>query len=158
VPAVLGSRSTDTLAALGPAPVAAGELLRVGDPPQRWPVIDVAPQPSLQPDLVRLRVSPGPRFDRLVDPAQLAREWTVSEHTDRVGVRLIGAALTTSAQPGASSEGALPGAVQVPPNGRPLVFGVDGPVTGGHPVVAVVEDTDALAQLRPGQRVALHWR
>ena len=158
VPAVLGSRSTDTLAALGPAPVAVGELLRVGDPPERWPVIDVAPQPSMQPDLVRLRVSPGPRFDRLVDPAQLARDWTVSEHTDRVGVRLIGAALTTSAQPGAPSEGALPGAVQVPPNGRPLVFGVDSPVTGGHPVVAVVEDTDALAQLRPGQRVALHWR
>jgi allophanate hydrolase subunit 2 len=38
------------------------------------------------------------------------------------------------------------------------VFGVDSPVTGGHPVVAVVEDTDALAQLRPGQRVALDWR
>jgi allophanate hydrolase subunit 2 len=48
--------------------------------------------------------------------------------------------------------------VQVPPIGLPLVFAVDSPVTGGHPVVAVVEDTDALAQLRPGQPVVLRWR
>ena len=54
------------------------------------------------------------------------------------------------------SEPTLPGAVQVPPDGRPIVFGPDGPVTGGYPVLAVVDagaDFDALAQLRPGDTV-----
>lgn len=158
VAAVLGSRSTDTLAGLGPAPVSAGDLLPVGDPPEHWPIVDIAPQPSSGPDQVALGLTPGPRVDRLVDPAQLGGEWTVSEHADRVGVRLVGGRLTTIPQVDAPSEGAVPGAVQVPPNGLPLVFGVDGPVTGGHPVVAVVEAPDALAQLRPGQRVMLRWR
>jgi allophanate hydrolase subunit 2 len=47
------------------------------------------------------------------------------------------------------------GAVQVPPDGRPVVFGADHPVTGGYPVVAVVVDADVdrLAQARPGQQV-----
>jgi KipI family sensor histidine kinase inhibitor len=157
VPAVLGSRSTDTLASLGPAPVSPGDLLPVGAPPQLWPVVDVAPQPMGEPDPVRLLVTPGPRRDRLLDPAEIQAEWTVSEDADRVGIRLIGEPLRVRAEPDAPSEGALPGAVQVPPNGLPLMFGVDSPVTGGHPVVAVVRDTDALAQLRPGQRVRLRW-
>lgn len=48
-----------------------------------------------------------------------------------------------------------PGALQVPPHGRPVALLADGPVTGGYPVIAVVTDAalDALAQLRPGDRV-----
>ncbi len=156
--AVLGSRSTDTLAGLGPAPVVAGAQLPVGDPPERWPLVDVAPQSSLEPDPVELHITPGPRVTRLVDPARIQGQWTVSEYADRVGVRLAGSPLATTPRPESPSEGAVPGAVQVPPNGLPLVFAVDSPVTGGHPVVAVVEDTDALAQLRPGQPVVLRWR
>jgi allophanate hydrolase subunit 2 len=51
------------------------------------------------------------------------------------------------------------GAVQVPPDGRPVVFLADHPVTGGYPVIGVVEaaDADLLAQGRPGQRVSLRW-
>jgi len=47
------------------------------------------------------------------------------------------------------------GAVQVPPDGRPVVFGADHPVTGGYPVVAVVRAwaLDAVGQLRPGDPV-----
>jgi allophanate hydrolase subunit 2 len=50
------------------------------------------------------------------------------------------------------SEGVLPGAVQLPPDGRPIIFGPDAPVTGGYPVIAVVRRADfpVLAQLRPG--------
>jgi len=53
------------------------------------------------------------------------------------------------------SEGMAPGALQVPPSGRPVILGVDGPVTGGYPVIAVVADADrdALAQARPGTRL-----
>jgi allophanate hydrolase subunit 2 len=52
-------------------------------------------------------------------------------------------------------EGLLPGAVQVPPSGQPIVFLVDHPVTGGYPVIGVVERADlrVLAQTRPGGTV-----
>jgi allophanate hydrolase subunit 2 len=53
------------------------------------------------------------------------------------------------------SEGVVRGAVQLPPDGRPVIFGPDHPTTGGYPVVGVLTDDsfDLLAQLRPGQRV-----
>jgi allophanate hydrolase subunit 2 len=53
------------------------------------------------------------------------------------------------------SEATLPGALQVPPDGRPIVLGPDAPVTGGYPVVAVVRDSDLdlAGQLRPGDVV-----
>ena len=59
------------------------------------------------------------------------------------------------------SEGLVLGAVQVPPDGQPVVFGVDHPVTGGYPVVAVVRRYahGRLAQVRPGDRVSfVHGR
>lgn len=153
---VLGSRSTDTLTGFGPEPVAAGAVLPVGTPAESWPVADVAPLPDQRQDPRPVAVTPGPRLDRLLDPARMEGVWTVSEHSDRVGVRLLGPALDVAAG-AAPSEGALPGAVQLPPSGTPVVLGADCPVTGGHPVVAVVEDTDVLAQLRPGQQVSVHW-
>ena len=57
------------------------------------------------------------------------------------------------------SEGATRGAIQVPPNGFPVILGPDHPVTGGYPVIGVVadDDIDKVAQIRPGQTVRLHW-
>ncbi len=57
------------------------------------------------------------------------------------------------------SEGTTRGAIQVPPNGLPVILGPDHPVTGGYPVVGVIadRDIDTVAQLRPGQPVRLHW-
>ncbi|MDD4867181.1 MAG: allophanate hydrolase subunit 2 family protein, partial [Mycobacterium sp.] len=57
------------------------------------------------------------------------------------------------------SERTCRGAIQVPPNGLPVILGPDNPVTGGYPVVGVLvdEDIDKVAQLRPGQRARLHW-
>jgi KipI family sensor histidine kinase inhibitor len=156
VDAVLGSRSTDVLAGLGPPPVAAGDVLAVGAPPGRWPVVDVAPYAEPSAATVLLTVTPGPRADRLTDPAALLdTTWTVSPDSDRVGLRLQGPPLRTTHDPHEPlpSEGILPGALQVPPGGHPVVFLADCPVTGGYPVVAVVRDTDVLAQVRPGQQV-----
>ena len=53
------------------------------------------------------------------------------------------------------SEGMVPGVLQVPPTGRPVVLLADGPVTGGYPVIAVLTDAalDAIAQARPGTRI-----
>ena len=159
VPPVLGSRSADRLAALGPAPLAAGDLLPVGPAPRDWPVVDLAPVPD-PADRVELPVVPGPRSDWFED--RLARLWageyTVTPATDRVAVRLAGPVIArTPAAVGRElpSEGLVLGAVQIPPDGQPVVFGVDHPVTGGYPVVAVVRRRahGLLAQVRPGDPV-----
>jgi len=163
---VLGSRSRDTLAGLGPEPVRVGDLLPVGPSPGAdvagWPLVDHAPlaPPPGPHDVVVLRALLGPRAD-LLDGASAARvweqTWQVSPDSDRVGVRLAGHPLGTLTAAELPSEPLVRGAVQVPPGGRPVLFLADHPVTGGYPVVAVVldADTNLLGQLRPGQPVRL---
>jgi KipI family sensor histidine kinase inhibitor len=88
--------------------------------------------------------------------ALLGTEWTVRQDSDRVGVRLEGPALPVPEGAGSvPSEPMLPGAVQVPPSGLPVVFVPDHPTTGGYPVIAVVtrRGLDHLAQARPGTRL-----
>jgi len=161
VPTVLGSRSTDTLSGLGPAPVRVGDHLPVGPPPARFPCVDVAPTAPLTAGTLVLHALPGPRDDWLADVAELAATpWTVSSRSDRVGVRLEGSALAyapSRAGQELRSEGVVRGALQVPAGGQPVLFLADHPVTGGYPVAAVVvnADVDLAAQARPGQRVRL---
>lgn len=163
VPSVLGSRSTDTLSGLGPDPVAAGTLLTVGDYQGRYPNVDVAPVPLPPSGKVTLRVLPGPRVDWFADADRWAdRLWEVSDRSNRIGLRLQGEALTRApayADKEVPSEGMVRGAIQVPPDGQPVLFGNDHPVTGGYPVIAVVvsADMDRAAQLRPGQQVYFRW-
>jgi biotin-dependent carboxylase-like uncharacterized protein len=157
VPTVLGSRSTDTLSGLGPAPLSAGDELPVGDLAADEPFVDVAPvrAPASRPVL---HVLPGPRRNWLTPAAWTAlteEEWTVSTDSDRVGLRLAGPRLDRLREEELPSEGLVPGAVQVPPDGAPVLFLADHPVTGGYPVLAVVVTADlgAAAQLRPGDVV-----
>lgn len=154
VPPVLGSRSTDTLSGLGPAPLKAGDRLPVGDLRGEEPFVDVAPLRPPSPAPV-LRVLPGPRRDWLAPAAWTdltTRPWTVTANSNRVGLRLDGPRLTRAREDELPSEGLVPGAVQVPPDGAPVLFLADHPVTGGYPVLAVVTTADlpAAAQLRPG--------
>ena len=157
VPEVLGSRSTDTLSGLGPAPLRAGDVLRVGSLAADEPVVDVA---AVRPPSTRpvVRVLPGPRRDWLLPgtwSALTSAEWTVSADSDRVGLRLTGPRLHRSREDELPSEGLMPGALQVPPDGAPVLFLADHPVTGGYPVVGVVspEALASCAQARPGDRV-----
>ena len=159
VPPVLGSRSTDTLSGLGPAPLQRGDELPVGDLAAEEPTVDVAPvaRPADRPVLA---VLPGPRRDRLAADAWAlltSAEWTVRSDSDRVGLRLAGPALRPATDGELPSEGLVPGAVQVPPDGAPVLFLADHPVTGGYPVIGYVDDADVdrCAQLRPGQTVRL---
>ncbi len=81
-------------------------------------------------------------------------EWTVNEKADRTGVRLDGGPIRL--EPAEVASMALPlGAIQVPPDGRPIVMLADRPVTGGYPVPAVVirADIGRVAQLLPSQAV-----
>ncbi|MDN5900580.1 MAG: biotin-dependent carboxyltransferase family protein, partial [Brachybacterium sp.] len=168
--AVLGSLSHDTLSALGPAPLEAGDLLLVGSQqgldavPAPTPAPDpaaargssAAPVDDAAPASLEIPVHAGPR-DALLGAAALdqllSTTWTVRPDSDRVGVRLDGEPLTPPTSSGSrASEPMVPGAIQVPPSGLPVVFGPDHPTTGGYPVIAVVTRVglDQLSQARAG--------
>ena len=158
VPPMLGSRSADLLSGLGPPPLTAGQLLPLGRPfgPPCW--IEPLPQPAPPRELV-LRLDPGPRDDWFAagTPGLLASAgYQVSPASNRIGLRLTGPPLTRLPGRGElPSEGMVLGAVQVPPDGLPVVFLADHPTTGGYPVVGVVPPADlaAAAQARPGTPV-----
>lgn len=158
---VLGSRSYDMLSGIGPPPLQVGDELTLGPPSQTQPELEQAPVAPITAGPVALRVVTGPRDDWFCDPDMLTRSaWTVSELSNRVGTRLSGSPLRSRfPDRQLPSEGATRGAIQVPPNGLPLILGPDHPVTGGYPVIGVVidHDTDGLAQLRPGQQLVLQW-
>lgn len=154
---VLGSRSTDLLSGLGPPPLADGTVLPLGDPEGLHARVDVAPQPAPPAELV-LRVTPGPRDDWFTPRALrtfTSRTYRVSSASNRIGLRTEGPALDRARPGELPSEGMVLGAVQVPPDGRPVVFLADHPTTGGYPVIAVVRDRDlaAAAQAAPGTPV-----
>ncbi|MEU6709833.1 biotin-dependent carboxyltransferase family protein [Nonomuraea sp. NPDC046802] len=157
---VLGSRSTDTLSGLGPKPLRAGTRLPVG-PPEGVISVDLAPLPGPPPAV--LRVLPGPRDDWFVPEALAelcAGPYTVSQDSNRVGVRLLGPELVRAKEGELPSEGVVTGAVQVPPSGQPIVFLADHPPTGGYPVIGVVRAADlpVAAQLSPGDEVRFTTR
>jgi KipI family sensor histidine kinase inhibitor len=155
-PAVLGSRSTDTMSGIGPAPLAAGQLLAAGD------VTDsgVVGSPELQPDfpgtgVTVLDIVPGPRadwFDEAALESLCGQDWVVKPQSNRVGMRLDGTPLQRSRQGELPSEGTVAGAIQVPPEGLPVLFLADHPITGGYPVIGVVVDhqLDLAAQVPIG--------
>ncbi|MFC7497455.1 MULTISPECIES: biotin-dependent carboxyltransferase family protein [unclassified Nocardioides] len=151
---VLGSRSTDTLAWVGPPQVEAGARLPVGEPSGLPRPLDTPRVPRGGP----LRVSAGPRADWFDDDALdrlCATTYVVSADSDRIGLRLDGPPLPRRRPGELASEGMVLGAVQVPPSGVPVVFLADHPPTGGYPVLAVVDEADLwqCAQLRPGDEL-----
>ncbi|MDU7590079.1 MAG: carboxyltransferase domain-containing protein, partial [Acidovorax sp.] len=142
---VLGSRSTDTLAHVGPPALAAGDVLAlcavargavVGD--AELPPDDL---PSVHEDVV-LDVVPGPRADWFTPEALelLARQrWRVTPQSNRVGLRLAGEVpLARAITQELPSEGTPTGAIQVPASGQPVLFLADHPLTGGYPVIGAV--------------------
>jgi biotin-dependent carboxylase-like uncharacterized protein len=156
VPPVLGSRSTYARAGLGGidgrAP-RAGDRLRCGaaqgDERQ-------APRPFVHAE-GPIRVLPGPQ-DEHFDAATFGRftgsDWRVTREADRMGLRLEGPALAHLPGEGADivSEAVVPGAVQVPASGQPIVLGVDAQTIGGYAKIATVigADLPRLAHARPG--------
>ncbi len=119
------------------------------------PADDLRPWSPPGADL-EVALAPGPRAHLVRTLAPLFDAvWTVSAQADRVGIRLDGPGLERTDTAEIPSEGMLPGAIQVPPDGRPVILGPDGPGTGGYPVVAFVTDADrdALGQARPGTRI-----
>ncbi|GHF37929.1 allophanate hydrolase [Streptomyces mashuensis] len=157
VPPVLGSRSHDVLSGLGPAPLADGARLPLGAPCGPAGAVDAVPCAAPPAELV-LPVVLGPRDDWFTPGALRVLAgggFTVSAAGNRVGLRMDGPALERARDGELPSEGVVLGAVQVPPDGRPVVFLADHPTTGGYPVAGVVAGAAlaAAAQAVPGTPV-----
>ncbi|WP_262982876.1 5-oxoprolinase/urea amidolyase family protein [Arthrobacter globiformis] len=155
-PPVLGSRSTDTMSGIGPQPLAANQLLPAGSAAESG----VVGSPEIQPDypgegVTVLDIILGPRadwFDQAAIDSLCAQDWTVKPESNRVGMRLQGTPLERSRTGELPSEGTVAGAIQMPPEGLPVLFLADHPITGGYPVIGVVVDhqLDLAAQVPIG--------
>ncbi|MFN8087845.1 MAG: biotin-dependent carboxyltransferase family protein [Mycobacterium sp.] len=158
---VLDSRSHDTLSRLGPPPLRQTDTLPIGDHSDAYPGLDLAPVAPITGEPLELTVVPGPRDDWFSNTDVLIHtDWVATDRSDRIGTRLSGPTLIhRRAGRQLPSEGTTRGAIQVPPNGQPVILGPDHPVTGGYPVIGVVADadTDRLAQVRPGQVIRMRW-
>ena len=159
-PPVLGSRSYDELGRIGPPPLAAGDELVVGrDTPGAawWEPAPVA-LPVTEPVL---RLSRGPRDDWASAEALTlltSSVWTVRPDSNRTGLRLSGPVLNRRVGE-LPSEPTVPGAVQLPADGQPILLGPDSGTTGGYPVLGVVfdEDLDHAGQSAPGTGLRFRW-
>lgn len=159
VPA-LGSRAADTLAGLGPEALVAGAVVPVGGAAPHPVEPDALPRElPASGELVDLEITLGPRDDWFTGHALATltgQEWTVTPRSDRVGIRLQGEVPLERAVGGElPSEGAVTGAVQVPPDGQPVLFLPDHPLTGGYPIIGALTDRslDLAGQLAPGVRL-----
>jgi biotin-dependent carboxylase-like uncharacterized protein len=159
VPEVLGSRSTCLAAGFGGVdgrPLRAGDVLTALDRTEDggvgervWPD-DPLREPTMGEVVLRILPGPAPGVQELA-----ACRWRVGREADRVGLRLDGPSLPDGIAGEVVSHGLTWGAIQVPPDGRPIVLGADHQTTGGYPVVAIVISADrpVIGQLRPGTEV-----
>jgi biotin-dependent carboxylase-like uncharacterized protein len=161
VPPVLGSAATDTLAKVGPAPIAAGDILV----PAERRSLAVMPADAKQRrlpragEVVMLDIVLGPRTDWFTEhgvATLTSQEWDVTPQSSRVGMRLDGkVAIERSDNAELPSEGTALGAIQVPHSGQPVLFLADHPLTGGYPVIGVVAShhLDLAGQIPIGARI-----
>ncbi len=162
-PTVLGSRSTHIATGLGSttgAACAPGDHLPIGSPATN-PSIETSSKHLLA--LIRelnrrtFRVVRSPHattFSGEIWSQFIEKEWEISRHSDRIGTRLDGLHLSNFAA-NMRTDGACIGAIQVPPNGQPIVLGVDSAPTGGYPIIAsvIAADMSAFAQRRPNEGI-----
>lgn len=155
---VLGSRSSDTLAKLGPGPLTVGTQLQLGPSTASAEGAYLRTPPQYAAS-ARLRILAGPHQEWFAPEALLALRNTsfrVSTQSDRVGLRLEGQALQRVKQGELASMGMVEGAMQVPGSGQPIVLMANHGATGGYPVVAnvIAADLHLAAQLAPGAEVS----
>lgn len=152
VPEVLGSRSTDTLSGLGCGRLREGDEIGMGPPARARGWLDGTP-PSLATRSLRVVLGPD-QFDPHQIERLVASGREVGTQSDRVGMRLMGHSIRPRIQ-GIESRATVTGAVQVPPDGAPIVLLCDHATVGGYPVVATVitADIGTLGQLRAGDEV-----
>ena len=150
VPRVLGSASTHVLTGLGGHPLRRRDTLRIGNASIREPRRGVA-IPAFQSGPLRVTLGPQAQWfsEELYSGA-----YSVTEASDRMGLRLNGPSIPSPAGY-MLTEGVALGAVQVPPDGQPIILFVERQTTGGYPKPANVISADLwrVGQLRPRDQV-----
>ena len=154
--AEMGSLSAHVRSGVGGALLQPGARLAfAGGGAERPLAIRPLPVPEQGP----IRVMAGPQQDWFTEGAMArltATEWTVSQRSDRMGRFLEGAEVAPN-EGSMVSDGVLPGSIQVPPAGQPIILMRDCQTTGGYPKPATVisADLDRLAQIPAGARLRL---
>ncbi len=150
-PLVLGSASTHVMTSLGGRPLKKGDLLRAGARVCSRPKRLASPPP---PPRRLLRATAGPQAEWFDPEPFYAAAWRVTEESNRMGLRLDGPPLARHAGH-MLTEGVSLGAVQVPPDGRPILLFVEHQTTGGYPKIANVISADmhSVGQLRPRDEI-----
>lgn len=148
-PRIAGSASTHLPSGLGGAPLKRGDVLKIGQPirqPQTNPI-----PPALLEYKNTLRVTRGPQAALFPDAPFFTEEYKVSQDSNRMGIRLEGPAIPNAGPGNMVTEGVPLGAIQVPPNGLPIILFVDQQTTGGYPKIAnvITADLPSAGQLRP---------
>jgi len=156
-PTVAGSRSSDVLSGLGPGALREGDRLGIGAPGRPHGHLVPTDEPPVGSTPIRVLAGPTP-FDPAGDEFRklLATAWQAGPDVNRIGVRLHAEGVRLSSPPrGIPSTGMRNGAIQVPPDGRPIVLLPDHATVGGYPVVATVitADLGRLGQVRGGDAV-----
>jgi len=164
VPVVLGSRSTYVRGEIGGF---LGRQLKAGDIAEGVDDVPLTSQclsvPSdLVPDFsseAAASVVLGPQLESFTKrgvETLLSNPYTVTIEADRMGYRLEGPVIEHSKHVDTISEAILPGSVQVPANGKPIVTMKDAQTTGGYPKIAVVISSDlhVLGQLKPNDKIS----
>ncbi|MEZ5843104.1 MAG: biotin-dependent carboxyltransferase family protein [Hyphomicrobiaceae bacterium] len=160
VPMVLASRSTDLRAGIGGLE---GRALRPGDRIVLRTVAGASgPQrvtcPVALAETEPVRIVAGPQWEMFGEPAHealLTNGFVVSHAVDRMACRLVGPPLSRAVLCDMISEPTTPGAMQVPPDGAPLIMMADRQTIGGYPRIACVisADLERLAQRPPGAQI-----
>jgi biotin-dependent carboxylase-like uncharacterized protein len=156
-PTVVGSRSSDVLSGLGPGALVSGDCLDLGIPGRPHGLLVHTDRRSNTDRVWKLRVLIGPhRLEPAWTQALLGNHWEVDGSSNRIGIRLRsdGAAAELPSA-GIASTGMITGAIQVPPDGHPIILMPDHATVGGYPVIATViaADRAGLGQVRPGDTV-----
>ena len=158
VPKVLGSRSTDLKVGIGGLEgrrLQDGDRLKLGKSDKQFR----GPRGVKQlPIGNRIRALPGPEyqeFDSVSQDTFWRSPWQLSPQSNRMGYRLQGQPLKRTTDREMLSHGLLPGVVQVPHNGQPIVLMNDAQTTGGYPRIATIIEADMyqLAQIPLGQPI-----
>ena len=161
----LGSASTHLLSGLGGfqgRALRAGDVLKIGAASGSFRTfrkrsVSARAVAQLAPRKI-LRVTPGPQsdwFSQKVQEAFYAGTYRVTEESNRMGLRLQGAAISSTAGGEMTSEGVSLGAVQITAGGLPIILFVEQQTTGGYPKIANVisADLSSLGQLRPRDEI-----
>lgn len=153
----MGSLSRHRRSGLGPPPLQAGMTLPIHPSPTVPAPLRLAQVPGHATGPIRFLW--GPQEDWFVQEARTSltsAHWVIGQRSDRMGLFLNGPALTVLLG-SMVSDGVVPGSIQVPPSGSPVILMRDCQTTGGYPKIATVisADLDRLAQMRPGDEVRL---